>query len=135
MEGWLLFGTSTFFYLQRKVLFISHEGKKLEIIADLPSNQSLVKRVEMEEPQLLAAKRDVEPTPIDVLGPFYVIGAPFRAKLCPIDATGRKLLIRGTLRDSFGKFIPFTVIDFWQVSTMSLSSFSPSPHSLGQSSK
>jgi hypothetical protein len=89
--------------------------KKILTIDELPTTQSLIKRVQEEEPNLLVPKRNVEPTPADVLGPFYVIGAPFRAKLSPIYATGRKLLICGTLRDSTGDFVPFTVIDFWQV--------------------
>ena len=84
-------------------------------IEDLPTTKSLLKRVQEEEPDLLVPKRNIELTPVDVLGPFYVIGAPFRAKLSPIYATGRKLLICGTLRDSTGHFVPFTVIDFWQV--------------------
>jgi hypothetical protein len=89
--------------------------KKVLTINEMPTSQSLIKRVQEEEPNLLEPKRNVDPTPVDVLGPFYVIGAPFRAKLCPIYATGRKLLICGTLRDSSGHFVPFTVIDFWQV--------------------
>lgn len=84
-------------------------------IDDLPTTKSLLKRVQEEESDLLVPKRNIEPTPVDVLGPFYVIGAPFRAKLSPIYATGRKLLICGTLRDPTGHYVPFTVIDFWQV--------------------
>lgn len=93
----------------------STNNKGIHTIDELPTNKSLVKRVQEEESNLLIPKLNVELTPVDVLGPFYVIGAPFRAKLCPIYATGRKLLIRGTLRDSTGHFVPFTVIDFWQV--------------------
>jgi hypothetical protein len=113
-----VFGCSTLFYLfhkkWRKVI-VALDQKKLETISDLPTNQSSLERVATEEPHLLTPKKNVETTPVDVLGPFYVIGAPFRAKLCPIDASGRKLVIRGTLRNSSGNFVPFTVIDLWQV--------------------
>lgn len=99
----------------------NNKNKKIKYsLEDLQTTKSLKTRVENENPELLISKKNVIATSSDVLGPFYVIGAPFRSKLSPISAVGRKLLIKGTLRDTTGRFIPFTVIDFWQVNFISI---------------
>ncbi|CAF0781090.1 unnamed protein product [Didymodactylos carnosus] len=59
----------------------------------------------------------LEATPKDVWGPFYVMNAPFRAKISPIDAIGIPLMISGRV---FGldtkKGLPFAVVDIWHTS-------------------
>eukprot|EP00658_Telonema_sp_P-2_P059271 TRINITY_DN4807_c0_g1_i2.p1 TRINITY_DN4807_c0_g1~~TRINITY_DN4807_c0_g1_i2.p1 ORF type:complete len:266 (-),score=33.14 TRINITY_DN4807_c0_g1_i2:112-909(-) len=55
------------------------------------------------------------PTPQDVLGPFYVLGAPFRGKISPPDAQGVPIVISGRVLDAAsGEALPFTVLDMWQ---------------------
>lgn len=93
----------------------SSSRTKNNSIKELQTNKSLKIRIEKENSNLLIPLKNLLETSSDVLGPFYVIGAPFRSKLSPINSIGRKLLIKGTLRNLNGNFIPFTVIDFWQV--------------------
>lgn len=56
------------------------------------------------------------PTSRDVLGPFYVVGAPFRAKLSPPASGGDTIFVSGrVLCAKTGDPLPFTLIDMWQM--------------------
>jgi len=56
-------------------------------------------------------------TPTQVWGPFYVAGAPYRAKLSPIWAKGQPIVIKGVVYGlDTGKPLPFASIDLWQTS-------------------
>jgi protocatechuate 3,4-dioxygenase beta subunit len=97
-----------FSYLLKQSLSYYHLNKKRFLLS------SLEKRESFERSHLLLLKGKLQSTPQDVLGPFYVIGAPFRVKLSPISAKGRKIRISGILRDTNGQYLPYTVIDLWQ---------------------
>jgi len=60
---------------------------------------------------------ETEPTPNQIWGPFYVLGAPFRCKVSPPWAKGTPLVVSGYV---FGldtkKSIPSAVIDLWHAS-------------------
>eukprot|EP00656_Telonema_subtile_P039296 TRINITY_DN44429_c0_g1_i1.p1 TRINITY_DN44429_c0_g1~~TRINITY_DN44429_c0_g1_i1.p1 ORF type:complete len:236 (+),score=42.80 TRINITY_DN44429_c0_g1_i1:157-864(+) len=79
-------------------------------VSGLPTNAA----INVVRPALPAAAPSA-PTPQDVLGPFYVLGAPFRAKLTPPGTEGEHILISGRVLDAeSGEPLPFTVMDLWQ---------------------
>src|SRR6266542_4668243 len=59
--------------------------------ASVPPTEHIGNVGEVAEPNLHKRK----PTADDVLGPFYRVGAPYRAKICPAFASGVCLLISG----------------------------------------
>ena len=55
------------------------------------------------------------PTTTDILGPFYRPGAPFRKDLNPLDFTGEKLHLSGTIFKEDGKTpLRNSLIEIWQ---------------------
>lgn len=58
----------------------------------------------------LGSKGLLMPTPSDILGPYYLAGAPFVAALCDSPT----LFISGQVLDVEGRLIPAVVLDFWQ---------------------
>jgi len=56
-------------------------------------------------------------TVTQVWGPFYVTGAPFRARLSPVWARGEAIAIKGVVYgQDTGKPLPFALLDLWQTS-------------------
>ncbi len=55
-------------------------------------------------------------TPTNVLGPYYLEGAPLieDGRLAPKDEPGERLTIAGTVRDIDGSALPGALLDFWQ---------------------
>lgn len=62
-----------------------------------------------------AAKAGLKPTDKNILGPYYIDGAPHRAKITPPYEPGTVLFVGGIVRAAdTGKPIPFAVLDIWQ---------------------
>lgn len=81
-------------------------------LRDLPCNRTLSSmQSEKEETTTSLVK-----TEADVLGPFFVLGSPFRGKLSPPLSEGVPLIIKGCVRDINGKPQPYIIIDLWQAS-------------------
>lgn len=57
----------------------------------------------------------LKPTEDNILGPFYVKGAPFRGKISPPSAKGEILVIKGTVWGfDTKKTLKNTLVDIWQ---------------------
>ena len=67
------------------------------------------------DPQLLALRKQRDPTEDDVIGPYYRTRAPFRAKVSPPMAGGEVLVITGTVWSFHDKRpVGGCLMDVWQ---------------------
>jgi len=69
-------------------------------------------------------------TPVNVLGPYYLEGAPFieRGRLVSEDERGDRLVVTGIVRDVEGDPISGALLDFWQADAQGrYSGFDPGP--------
>lgn len=83
-------------------------------LRDLPCNRTL-SRLQTSDKEVSGSK-PLSVTETDVLGPFFVLGSPFRGKLSPPLSAGIPLVIKGCLRGVDGKPLPYVIIDLWQAS-------------------
>src|SRR5581483_6007925 len=58
--------------------------------------------------------KTLTPTPSEIEGPYFRIGAPHRKSLIEPGITGERFTIRGRVLNPAGKPIPNAVLDFWQ---------------------
>jgi catechol 1,2-dioxygenase len=65
-------------------------------------------------PYAADAAPDCRPTSSDVLGPFYLAGAPSRAQLAAQEEPGERLIISGVVKDAACNPIAAALLDVWQ---------------------